>query len=91
MKITNIKNIDNGQWNINITYKDPIGSYQIVTGSLHVTVAIPPDEVLIMDVSGSEPIIISDNSELFKCSATGAYPAPEFKWFINSKELIKGE
>lgn len=89
MKITDIKNIDNGQWNINITYRDTEGTYQIVTGSLHVTVAIPPDEVLI-NVSGSEPIKITDNTESFKCTATGAYPAPEFKWFIsNSKELIE--
>jgi hypothetical protein len=45
MKITSIRQSDNGVWNCNVTARDSNGNYDIVTGKIQVIVAIAPVEV----------------------------------------------
>ena len=45
MKITNIRQSDNGAWHCNVTAKDSNGEYDIGEGKINVVVAIKPVEV----------------------------------------------
>ena len=45
MKITNIRQSDNGIWNCNVTAKDSNGEYDIGTGAINLIVAIAPVDV----------------------------------------------
>ena len=45
LKITNIIQADNGDWNCNVTSKLPSGDYDVGTNKIQVIVAIPPVEV----------------------------------------------
>ena len=45
LKITNIRESDNGAWHCNVTAKDINGQYDIGEGKINVIVAIKPEEV----------------------------------------------
>ena len=45
MKITNIRQSDNGIWKCNVTARDSNGEYDIGTGNINLVVAIAPVEV----------------------------------------------
>lgn len=92
MKITDIKDKDNGQWECSITGKTNTGDFGIGTGNVQVIVAVPPTDVhLEMDeerVTG--PIAMNLDEERQKyvdCVATGARPAATFKWYIGTTLL----
>ena len=45
MQITDIKDIDNGEWECSVTGKGPNGDFQIGQGKVQVIVAVPPTAV----------------------------------------------
>ena len=45
MRITRVRQSDNGDWKCNVTAKDANGEYDIVVGKIQLIVAIPPVEV----------------------------------------------
>ena len=45
MRITDIKYIDNGEWECSVTGKGPNGDFQIGQGKVQVIVALPPTAV----------------------------------------------
>ena len=45
MKITDIKETDNGEWECSVSAKGANGEFQIGTGKVQVIVAVPPEKV----------------------------------------------
>ena len=55
MKIINIKESQNGQWQCNVTTKDSHGGYRVDVAKIKLVVAIAPVEVY-LKVNGGDPI-----------------------------------
>ena len=55
MKIKNIKESQNGQWQCNVTTKDSHDSYSVDVAKIKLVVAIAPVEVY-LKVNGGDPI-----------------------------------
>ena len=55
MKIKNIKESQNGQWQCNVTTKDSHGGYSVDVAKIKLVVAIAPVEVY-LKVNGGDPI-----------------------------------
>ena len=55
MKIINIKESQNGQWQCNVTTKDSHGGYSVDVAKIKLVVAIAPVDV-ILKVNGGDPI-----------------------------------
>jgi len=93
MKITDIKETDNGEWECSVTAKGSNGDFQIGTGKVQVIVAVPPELVqLKMDgqpITGPIDMNLDNQQQaMIDCVATGARPAPEeFRWFIGATLL----
>ena len=91
MKITEIRQSDNGNWQCNVTCtKCDSGKYDVGVNTINVIVAIPPAEVyLTMNderITDSIEISINETKDI-KCIAAGANPKPEFNWYL-SEELV---
>lgn len=92
MKITDIQEIDNGEWKCTITGKGQSGSFEIGNGLVQVVVAIPPSDVH-LEVDGQQvtgPIQLNLDQEkqvLVDCVAGGSRPGPEFQWYIGNTLL----
>ena len=91
MKITEIRQSDNGNWQCNVTCnKCDNGKYDVGTNVIRVIVAIPPAEVyLTMNderITDSIEISTTETKDI-KCIAAGANPKPEFNWYL-SEELV---
>ena len=91
MKITEIRQSDNGTWRCNVTCtKCDQGKYDVGVNAIIVIVAIPPAEVyLTMNderITDSIEISINETKDI-KCIAAGANPKPEFNWYL-SEELV---
>merc|ERR1711971_1381662 len=93
MQITDIKDIDNGEWECSVTGKGPNGDFQIGQGKVQVIVAVPPTTVALqMDgqpITGPIDMNLDDQQQAFiDCVASGARPAPtEFMWYIGDTKL----
>ena len=85
MKITEIRQSDNGTWQCNVTCtKCDEGKYDVGVNSISVIVAIPPAEVYLTmnDERITDSIEISTpETKDIKCIAAGANPEPEFNWY----------
>ena len=91
MKITEIRQSDNGNWQCNVTCnKCDSGKYDVGVNTISVIVAIPPAEVyLTMNderITDSIEISVTEKKDI-KCIAAGANPKPEFNWYL-SEELV---
>ena len=91
MKITEIRQSDNGNWQCNVTCnKCDSGKYDVGVNTISVIVAIPPAEVyLTMNderITDSIEISVNETKDI-KCIAAGANPKPEFNWYL-SEELV---
>jgi len=95
MKITDIKESDNGEWECSVTAKGQNGDFESGIGKVQIIVAVPPESVqLKMDgqpITGPIDMNLDTQVQAFiSCVATGARPAPtEFIWSIGATE-IKG-
>jgi len=95
MKITDIKESDNGEWECSVTAKGQNGDFESGIGKVQIIVAVPPESVqLKMDgqpITGPIDMNLDTQVQAFiACVATGARPAPtEFIWSIGATE-IKG-
>jgi len=93
MQITDVKDIDNGEWECSVTGKGPNGDFQIGQGKVQVIVAVPPTAVALqMDgqpITGPIDMNLDDQQQAFiDCVASGASPAPtEFMWYIGDTKL----
>jgi hypothetical protein len=93
MKITEIRQSDNGNWRCNVTCtKCDSGKYDVGVNVISVIVAIPPAEVyLTMNderITDSIEISIPETKDI-KCIAAGANPKPEFNWYLSEKLVNK--
>jgi len=93
MKITDIKETDNGEWECSVTAKGANGDFQIGTGKVQVIVAVPPEKV---ELKMGEQLITgpiamnldTQKQAMIECVATGARPAPtDFLWYIGDTHL----
>ena len=93
MKITEIRQSDNGNWRCNITCtKCDSGKYDVGVNIISVIVAIPPAEVYLTmnDERITDSIEISETeTKDIKCIAAGANPKPEFNWYLSEEEVNK--
>ena len=94
MKITEIRQSDNGNWQCNVTCtKCDSGKYDVGVNTISVIVAIPPAEVyLTMNderITDSIEISITETTKDIKCIAAGANPKPEFNWYLSEEEVNK--
>ena len=68
MQITDIKDIDNGEWECSVTGKGPNGDFQIGQGKVQVIVAVPPTAVALqMDgqpITGKKSIFDEDKPKI---------------------------
>ena len=89
MKITEIKQSDNGNWRCNVTCtKCDNGKYDVGVNVISVIVAIPPAEVYLTmnDERITDSIEISTpETKDIKCIAAGANPKPEFNWYLSEE------
>ncbi|XP_059094957.1 cell adhesion molecule 1-like isoform X2 [Tigriopus californicus] len=95
IEIKGLRNVDNGQWVCTVSAIDPDSGDSITgNGYINVTVAIPPEEVLLR-MDGNE---VQGNSLTFRlseteepaeieCVALQTRPKPSFKWFIDSNPI----
>ena len=94
MRITRVRQSDNGDWKCNVTAKDANGEYDIVVGKIQLIVAIPPVEVSMKMgekfITGPIKINLEEQKKAsnISCVATGARPAPKFKWTIGDNEIL---
>lgn len=92
MKIDQITESDNGEWECSVTVKGPTGDYDIGNGQVQVVVAVPPSEVHLQTdgqrITGPIQMNLDEQKQVFvDCVATGARPMPEFSWFIGDTKL----
>merc|ERR1712079_608874 len=93
MKITDIKETDNGEWECSVTAKGSNGDLESGIGNVKIIVAVPPETVeLKMDgqaITGPIDMNLDAQQQAFiDCVATGARPAPtEFIWYIGDTQL----
>ena len=77
MKIKNIKESQNGQWQCNVTTKDSHGGYSVDVAKIKLVVAIAPVEVY-LKVNGGDPIagtyVFKGDSDLETCMKYFALP-----------------
>ena len=70
MQITDIKDIDNGEWECLVTGKGPNGDFQIGQGKVQVIVAVPPTAVALqMDgqpITGKQLFEQDNSKNVFK-------------------------
>lgn len=59
MKIDQITESDNGEWECSVTVKGPTGDYDIGNGQVQVVVAVPPSEVIFHLISFEFPAILA--------------------------------
>ena len=92
LKITEIRQIENGRWKCSVTTKkdDDNPNYDIGEGFIDVTVAIPPVEVFLNyngeRITGDQLDINLDEEKNHNidCVATGSRPIPEFRFVVCS-------
>ena len=91
MKITEIKQSDNGNWRCNVTCtKCDNGKYDVGVNFINVIVVVPVAEVYLTvnnkRITNSIEMDLEKTKETsIKCIAAGANPRPEFEWFLNKK------
>ena len=92
LKITEIRQIENGRWKCSVTTKkdDDNPNYDIGEGFIDVTVAIPPVEVF-LNYNGERVIgdqldinLDEEKNHNIDCVATGSRPVPEFRFVVCS-------
>ena len=77
MKIKNIKESQNGQWQCNVTTKDSHDSYSVDVAKIKLVVAIAPVEVY-LKVNGGDPI-----AGMYVC-ITGCLPTQLSRFLMNA-------
>ena len=88
MKITEIKQSDNGNWRCNVTCtKCDNGKYDVGVNFINVIVVVPVAEVYLTvnnkRITNSIEMDLEKTKETsIKCIAAGANPRPEFEWFL---------
>ena len=93
MKITEIKQSDNGNWRCNVTCtKCDKGKYDVGVNFINVIVVVPVAEVYLTvnnkRITNSIEMDLEKTKETsIKCIAAGANPRPEFEWFLNNTKL----
>ena len=93
MKITEIKQSDNGNWRCNVTCtKCDKGKYDVGVNFINVIVVVPVAEVYLTvnnkRITDSIEMNLEKTKETsIKCIAAGANPRPDFTWFLNDMEL----
>ena len=93
MKITSVKEGDNGEWECSVTGKsEASGKLEDGKGFINVVVALPPTQ-LYLEQDGN-PLDDSVNLNLdsqrqsfIDCVAVGGRPAPTFNWYIGDQKL----
>ena len=78
MQITDIKDIDNGEWECSVTGKGPNGDFQIGQGKVQVIVAVPPTTVALqMDgqpITGKKSFLRKISPKYFKNLINERFP-----------------
>ena len=93
MKITEIKQSDNGNWRCNVTCTNcDKGKYDVGVNFVNVIVVVPVAEVYLTvnnkRITNSIEMDLEKTKETsIKCIAAGANPRPKFEWFLNDTEL----
>jgi len=93
MKITNILESDNGQWECTVSGKDAqTGDFAVGEENIKVVVAVPPAQTYLQvdgqQVNGPIELNLDETKQLFvDCVATEARPRAEFTWFIGTTQL----
>ena len=93
MKITEIKQSDNGNWRCNVTCTNCAnGKYDVGVNFVNVIVVVPVAEVYLTvnnkRITNSIEMNLEKTKETsIKCIAAGANPRPEFKWSLKDTEL----
>ena len=93
MKITEIKQSDNGNWRCNVTCTNcDKGNYDVGVNFVNVIVVVPVAEVYLTvnnkRITNSIEMDLEKTKETsIKCIAAGANPRPKFEWFIDDTEL----
>ena len=96
MKITEIKQSDNGNWRCNVTCsKCDKGKYDVGINVINVIVVVPVAEVYLTvnnkRITNSIEMDLETTTETsIKCIAAGANPRPKFEWFLDDKNLDSG-
>ena len=92
MKITEIKQSDNGNWRCNVTCTNcDKGKYDVGVNFVNVIVVVPVAEVYLTvnnkRITNSIEMDLEKTKETsIKCIAAGANPRPEFEWSLNDTE-----
>ena len=92
MKITEIKQSDNGNWRCNVTCTNcDKGNYDVGVNFVNVIVVVPVAEVYLTvnnkRITNSIEMDLEKTKETsIKCIAAGANPRPEFEWSLNDTE-----
>jgi len=92
MTLSDVQEIDNGDWECTVTGKKDNGDYDSGTGHVHVTVAVPPSEVYLrandQPISGAIQMNLNENLIMMvDCVAVDARPAVDFNWYIGETKL----
>ena len=93
MKITEIKQSDNGNWRCNVTCTNcHNGKYDVGVNFVNVIVVVPVAEVYLTvnnkRITNSIEMDLEKTKETsIKCIAAGANPRPKFKWFCPNTKL----
>ena len=93
MKITKIRQSDNGHWRCNVTCtKCAYGKYDVGINVTNVIVVVPVAEVYLTvnnkRITNSLEMDLEKTKETsIKCIATGANPRPEFQWSLKDQKL----
>ena len=94
MKITNILESDNGQWECTVSGKDAqTGDFAVGEENINVIVAVPPAQTYLQvdgqKVAGPIELNLDETKQLFvDCVATEARPRAEFTWFIGKNGIF---
>ena len=88
MKITNIRQSDNGIWKCNVTARDSNGEYDIGTGNINLVVAIAPVEVSMKIDSKFIISYILSSSKVNTCPALDTIALLLTTIYINSLNII---
>ena len=93
MKITEIKQSDNGNWRCNVTCTNcHNGKYDVGVNFVNVIVVVPVAEVYLTvnnkRITNSIEMDLEKTKETsIKCIAAGANPRPKFEWFCPDTKL----
>ena len=98
MKITNIKDIENGKWECTVTSKDSEDNYKTGMGEIEVIVAEAPKQVYLKNYVDKDTKTLNSNDIMtlvftkgvrknISCIANQTRVAPNFKWFVEDTLL----